>query len=148
MNLSDTVSLLELFVFIVSVAGISLSALLVAVYIADRSHIKAGGGDRIDMRMVNGNLRNELKRIYIQLGYMTLAVYAMTVPPPIRPANARFGDVLIYLLISFELVMISASLWDFVDRRRNQADLARMGDHHDHGDYIDWPPSGPINKGD
>ena len=125
MTLTPTISVLELFVVVIGIVGCAVSLSMMAILWRDRGILKAEGQNGIDRRLVMGNMRNEIARLLILVGYIGLGIYAMSIPEPVRAVNRRAGEVTLWIFVAFEVIVVLASLWDYVDRQRNIADLAK-----------------------
>jgi hypothetical protein len=135
LNLSPTVDLLELFIVVVGTIGLAVSIIMLAIIQGDRRHVRISKTNGINKRMTNADLRNELSRTYKLVCFLVLGLLFMTIPPPANPNSAFIGQIVRYMLISWEIIAASNSLWAYVDRQRNVEYLRQ----HDDRDAIRDP---------
>lgn len=126
MNLSSTIDLVELLVVVLGIVGFTISLIMLAVIQGDRRNVKKAGLNGIHKRMTNADLRNELSRAYKLIGFTTIGIMSMFVPPPLRDGNRFVGTVFTWMLISWEAIAVINSLWAYVDWRRNVETLRTL----------------------
>lgn len=120
MNLTPTIELLELLVFVIGVVGITISLIMLSIIQGDRRNLRIAKLNGVNKRLTNADLRNELSRTYKLVGFTVIALLAMTAPPPLNQQNRLAGEILKWLLISWEVVAVINSLWAYVDRVKNR----------------------------
>jgi hypothetical protein len=117
MNLSSTIDLIELVVVIVGIIGLTISLIMVAYIQGDRRNVRKSGTNGISKRLTNADLRNELSRTYKLLCFVIIGLLSMLIQPPIRESGRVVGDILKWMLISWELIAVANSLHAYVDRK-------------------------------
>lgn len=124
MNLTHTVSLLEVFLVVIGLIGIGLCLLMFATLWRDRGILRAAGQNGIDRRLVMGNMRVVLFCLFVIVVFTALGTLAMFVPEPVRSENRTQGEIVAWALILIDVGAVLIILWDYIDRQRNMADLA------------------------
>jgi hypothetical protein len=119
LNLSPTVDLLELFIVVVGTIGLAVSIIMLAIIQGDRRNVRISKINGINKRMTNADLRNELSRTYKLVCFLVLGLLFMAIPPPANPSSALIGQIVRYMVISWEIIAAANSLWAYVDRQRN-----------------------------
>lgn len=119
MNITDTLSVLEMLIIIMGLPGLTVSILLIAVFQAQRSSIRRAGINGVNKRLTNADLRNEIFAAWLLGGFVAVGILSATVLPPIRPANAVVSTIIASIVISWEVVGTIGSLWRYVDYRKN-----------------------------
>lgn len=133
-DLSPTVTLLELLVVILGIIGTPISLVMLAYIQGDRRNVRLSGMNGINKRLTNSDLRNELSRTYKLVCYTAMGIILMTLPNAVRAGNQVGAIVLNMMLLSWEVIAVLNSLWAFVDRRRNVESLRqlhRTGSEHE-----------------
>lgn len=126
MKITDTISLLELFIVSIGLLGIGVFGLMMALLWSDRQVLKEAGQNGVDMRNNTGNMRNIFFWSLIVLLFILLGLRAMAVPEPVRQANQQTNELFLWAFISIEVIAVLAILWDYADRRANMRDLERL----------------------
>lgn len=126
MDLTPTVDILEMTVFLVGALGLALSLVVLGMLGSDRRNLRRAGRNGINKRLVHGDIRNELSRTYKLLCYTVLALVLMTIPPPIRQSNAVTSRLITWMLLSWELIAFMNTTWGLRDRVKNLRDLRRL----------------------
>lgn len=125
MTLTNTISLLEAFVVVIGLIPFMVYLLMMKFYLRDRQVIIAEKQNGVDRRNVMGNIRNASLWAFIVVVFIGLGLRGMTVPEPIRESTRQQSALILWALLSIEIVAAGAILWDYVDRRKNMRDLAR-----------------------
>lgn len=126
MNISPTIDLVELIVLVMGVIGLIISFIMVAFIQGDRNNLRIAKVNGINKRLANSDLRNELSRTYKLLGFTIAAIMAMTIPPPVNEGVRESFEWFKWMLISWEAVAMTNSLWALVDRIQNRGELKEI----------------------
>jgi hypothetical protein len=127
MNLSSTIDLIEFLVVVIGIVGLAISLIMVAYIQGDRRNVRKSGTNGISKRLTNADLRNELSRTYKLVCFIAIGTLSMMIEPPIRESGKVVGDILKWMLISWELIAVVNSLHSYVDRR-HFVEYLRAGD--------------------
>lgn len=126
MNITETLSLLELLIIVMGLPGLTISILLIAVFQGDRGNLRKTGVNGINKRMTNADLRNEILAAYQLAGFVALGLIYSAVPPAAPAAVEAVSIVAYILIISWEVKETLGSIWRFVDRKRNGSSLEAL----------------------
>jgi hypothetical protein len=127
MNLSSTIDLIEFLVVVIGIVGLAISLIMVAYIQGDRRNVRKSGTNGISKRLTNADLRNELSRTYKLVCFIAIGTLSMMIEPPIRESGKVVGDILKWMLISWELIAVVNSLHSYVDRK-HFVEYLRAGD--------------------
>jgi hypothetical protein len=117
LNLTDTIDLVELMVVILGAIGLTISLIMVAYIQGDRRVVRKSGTNGISKRLTNADLRNELSRTYKFLCFVAIGLMSMLIQPHLRESGRIVGDILKWMLISWEVIAVVNSLHAYVDRK-------------------------------
>jgi hypothetical protein len=118
-TLSPNVDFIELFVVVLGTIGLAISLIMLAIIQGDRRAVKEAGTNGINKRLTNADLRNELSRTYKLIGFVVIGLMLMTIPPNPQSGGRFVGEVIRWMLVSWEAIAVMNSLWSYVDRQRN-----------------------------
>lgn len=117
---------MEVSVFVLGFVGFCVSIVVLGGLLSDRRNVLRAGRNGINKRLVYGDIRNEISRTYKLLCYAIIALGLMAVPPPVRESNAFISRFIAWMLISFELIAFTNTVWCLRDRRKNIRDLRHI----------------------
>jgi hypothetical protein len=110
-NLTSTISLLELFWTILAGAGLIIHLALVIDALQDKAALKSMRPDGPRNLVANINLWDDASRAVLQVGFMLIGLYSMLLPP--NPATAQSTSALPGLIIvMLEIMLIAVSVSD------------------------------------
>jgi hypothetical protein len=110
-NLTSTISLLELFWTILAGAGLIIHLALVIDALQDKAALKSLRPDGPRNLIANINLWDDASRAVLQVGFMVIGLYSMLVPP--NPAASQSTSAVPGLIIvALEIMLIGVSVSD------------------------------------
>jgi hypothetical protein len=119
MSISETADLLELFVVVIGVVGLTVSLVMDAFLTGQWQNVRRSGTNGINKRMVISDLRNELSRTYKLAGFVVIGLLMMTIPPNPSTNSRLVGEIFRWMIVSWEVVAVINSIWGYVDRQKN-----------------------------
>lgn len=139
LNLTETIDVLEVIVVGLGLIGLPISLVMLAVIQAARRTVRNssrnGAIKRVNTRLTNSDLRNELSRTYKLFCYLVLGVVFMFVPPPQSQELSVVSSLVRAMLISFEIVATMNTLWGYIDYRKNSDDLGLVEENGNGGPH-------------
>lgn len=132
MNVTETLSVLELLIIIMGLPGLTVSILLIAVFQGQRTSLRKAGINGVNKRLTNADLRNEIFAAWKLAGFITIGILSALVPPRTGESNLLISTIIASVVISWEVVETLGSLWRFVDFRKNKDAVREVEiDRHD-----------------
>lgn len=125
MDLTATINILELLVFLSALLGLLVTLTLIPGVVYTLLLVLRRRIDGIVRRTSYSDLREESGRAWRLFGYTFMSGVSMTLPPAVRSDTRNLTSVVLLLALSWVVIDTVYSLMAWWDRVRNLRDAAR-----------------------